>query len=86
MKVIPQNILEVFPNAKYVESTDWQVEDDTIELTSRLHIQVRLQDDYYSLIKEDDKDGFIFHYLMVDRDLNEVYKKAIETATGTTLN
>ena len=61
---LPKNILKVFPNAKYVETDEPTIEDDSIELTSKLHIQVGLQDDYYSLIKEDDKDEFIFHYII----------------------
>ena len=83
MKTIPQNILEVFPKAKYVESDDCQFEDDIIELTSNLHIQVSLQTEYYILVKQD---GFIFHTLTVDTSLEKVYKKAIEVATCRSLN
>ena len=78
---IPKNILEVFPNAKYVEATHWEIEDDKIELTSKLHIQVG-QDSYYLVEEGNGNDGMFFEYIMNSTKLIEVYKKAIENTCG----
>lgn len=45
MKRMLRNIVMIhlrnsYPEAEYVEASDWQIEDDMIKLTETLHIQV----------------------------------------------
>lgn len=71
---IPTQVLSVFPNAKYVQSDDYLLEDDSIELNDALHIQV--SDDGYSLIKDNGDDSFTYLETMI-RSLDIIFKIAI---------
>lgn len=80
-------IKKVFPKAKYIESEEPDITDDMIYLTDKLHIQVDLFSDFYSLIEEVEENGCIlFKYLIVDKDLQKVFKEAIKiVAVGGTV-
>lgn len=70
------NLKNIFPNAKYVESSQLQLEDDIIYLTKNLYIQV-CEDGEYLLYE---KIGPIYKNHCINKDLQKVVDVAIIVA------
>jgi hypothetical protein len=77
---IPTNILETFPGAEYIESTDIDLDGDRIKLTSKLYIEVGLTE--YYLVRVEPVTSFLNKYLAISPSLKIVYKAALEETFG----
>lgn len=69
---------KLFPDAKYIESTDWQVEDDSIELTPKISIQICF-DGGYGLSIEENENEFTHTYVDTPSEILLQVKKLHES-------
>lgn len=74
-----QEIKEIFPKAKLIKATDWQIEDDSLELNKELSVQIGYG--YYCLVQELSNGNL--KYIKETNDANQIimFLKALNFAS-----